>query len=135
MTLNVGDTLPSIAMVADPATMAIWAPILRDPNPIHLDPAAVRAKGLGDRVINQGPINLAYLMNALQNAFLGGTIISMETRFLDNVFGGETVTTHGTVSQVSVEGGRRLTQVALQLIAEGRGPVLSGTATMSQPIA
>ncbi|MHB8736479.1 MAG: MaoC/PaaZ C-terminal domain-containing protein, partial [Terriglobales bacterium] len=36
----------------DPEKMKIFAVVLDDPNPIHLDPAAVRAAGLGDRVIS-----------------------------------------------------------------------------------
>lgn len=134
MSPKVGDTLPALTMVADPATMAAWAPILRDPNPIHLDPAAVRARGLGDRVINQGPINVAYLINALLAAFPGGTITALETRFLDNVFAGDTVTTRGTVVEAGERDGRLLARCALELVVEGRGPVLSGSATVARPI-
>ena len=72
------------------ADMQEWAQVLRDPNPIHLDPRAVAARGLGDRVINQGPANLAYIIAMLQAAFPGGgcsrwmcvilTMFSRETR-------------------------------------------------------
>ena len=42
----------------NPEKMKIFAAIARDPNPIHWDRAAVAERGLGDRLINQGPINL-----------------------------------------------------------------------------
>ena len=48
--------------------MKTFAVALADPNPIHLDPEAVKAAGLGDRVINQGPAGLGYLLNMLHEA-------------------------------------------------------------------
>ena len=45
--------------------MKLMAALLHDPNPIHLDPEAVRGLGMGDRVVNQGPANQAYLVNML----------------------------------------------------------------------
>ena len=48
-----------------PEKMKIFAAIARDPNPIHWDRAAVAERGLGDRLINQGPINLGYVVNML----------------------------------------------------------------------
>ena len=71
--------------------MREWAEVLRDPNPIHLDPKAVAAKGLGDRVINQGPANLAYIITALQAAYPGARLLSLDVRYLDNVFAGDVV--------------------------------------------
>ena len=128
MTYAVGDALPEFTVLAvDPEAMKQWAVFLADPNPIHLDAAVVKAKGLGDRVINQGPANVAYLINMLMTAFPGGRIAAMDTRFLDNVYGGDTVTARGTVT--AVEG----TSVSCEftLDVEGRGPVNSGTATIA----
>ena len=48
-----------------PEKMKIFAALARDPNPIHWDRAAVAERGLGDRLINQGPINLGYVVNML----------------------------------------------------------------------
>ena len=45
--------------------MKTLAAILRDPNPIHWDQEEVVRRGLGNRVINQGPTNLGYVMNML----------------------------------------------------------------------
>jgi acyl dehydratase len=127
MSYAVGDSLPPFVINSvSPAAMKEWAVFLADPNPIHLDVEVVKAKGLGDRVINQGPINVAYLMNMLLAAFPGGRIESMDTRFLDNVYGGDTVTASGRVTAVD---GRRVS-CDISLDVEGRGTVNAGTATV-----
>jgi acyl dehydratase len=90
--MNIGDTLPPFRIPAvDPEAMKTWAVALHDPNAIHLDRAAVAAKGLGDRLINQGPANLAYVINMLRAAFPGGAIRSLDVRYVDNVFEGDDV--------------------------------------------
>ena len=126
MSYAVGDALPPFEIVADPEAMKQWAVFLADPNPIHLDVAVVKAKGLGDRVINQGPANVAYLINMLLAAFPGGRIEAMDTRFLDNVYGGDRVVASGTVTSVDAD---RI-GCAFTLDVEGRGTVNSGTATI-----
>ena len=127
MSYAVGDMLKPF--VVDPVSteaMKQWAVFLADPNPIHLDPKAVQAKGLGDKVINQGPINVAYLMNLLLLAFPGGRIETMESRFLDNLYGGERAVASGRVETIE---GDRIT-CSLTLDVEGRGPVNAATATV-----
>nr|ART35586.1 A54 [uncultured bacterium] len=127
MSYSVGDALPPFIIESvSPDAMKDWAVFLADPNPIHLDVEVVKAKGLGDKVINQGPINVAYMMNMLMAAFPGGRIESMDSRFLDNVYAGDKVVASGTVTAV---GGNRI-DCAFTLDAEGRGTVNSGTATV-----
>jgi 3-hydroxybutyryl-CoA dehydratase len=123
----VGDALPpfEIAQVS-PEAMRDWSVFLADPNPIHLDVAVVKAKGLGDKRINQGPINVAYMMNMLMAAFPGCRIETMDSRFLDNVYEGDRVTASGSVTAVT---GNRVS-CALTLDVDGRGTVNSGTATI-----
>ena len=54
MSATVGSKLIPIRIDAiSTETMKDWAVFLRDPNPIHLDVDVVKAKGLGDAVINQ----------------------------------------------------------------------------------
>ena len=131
MTYAVGDALPPFTIErVDPDAMKEWAVFLADPNPIHLDPAAVSAKGLGHAVINQGPANVAYVVNMLLAAFPGGRIAALDSRFLDNVFGGEKVVATGQVTAVD---GARI-DCAFSLDAQGRGPVNAGTATVLLPI-
>jgi 3-hydroxybutyryl-CoA dehydratase len=127
MSHKVGDALPPFVIEhVSPDAMKAWAVFLADPNPIHLDVEVVKAKGLGDRVINQGPANVAYMMNMLMAAFPGATIAAMDSRFLDNVYGGDTVTAQGSITAID---GNRIS-CAFTLDVEGRGSVNSGTATL-----
>jgi 3-hydroxybutyryl-CoA dehydratase len=129
--MNVGDTLEPFRIASvSPEGMKAWAKFLHDPNPIHLDPAVVKAKGLGDRVINQGPANLAYLINMLQRAIPNGRIESLEVRYVDNVFGGEAVEAGGTVKDVSADGSKRRISCEVWLRADARA-VLTGTAVVA----
>jgi len=131
----VGDLLRPFRIASvSPEGMKAWARFLHDPNPIHLDPAMVKAKGLGDRVINQGPANLAYLINMLQNAIPNGFIESLEVRYVDNVFGGEAVEAGGTVKDIAVHAVTRRISCDVWLRAEARAAVLTGTATVVIPV-
>jgi 3-hydroxybutyryl-CoA dehydratase len=78
-------------MKVDPEHIRVLAEALEDPNPIHLDPDAVSRLGLGDRVINQGPANCAYVVNKLRETFPGGRITAFDVRLMANVFGGDEV--------------------------------------------
>lgn len=130
--MNVGDALKPFRIASVSLDgMKAWAKFLHDPNPIHLDPAVVKAKGLGDRVINQGPANLAYLINMLQAAIPNGFIESLEVRYVDNVFGGEAVEAGGTVKEISTHGSKRRIACEVWLRAAARGAVLTGTATVA----
>jgi acyl dehydratase len=128
MSYAAGDTLPPFVVESVSAeAMKDWSVFLADPNPIHLDVDVVKAKGLGDRVINQGPINVAYVMNMLTTAFPGGRIEAMDSRFLDNVYAGDRVIASGAVTAVE---GERI-QCTFTLEVEGRGAVNTGTATIT----
>jgi acyl dehydratase len=127
MSYAVGDALPPFVIESvSPAAMKDWAVFLADPNPIHLDVAVVKAKGLGDKVINQGPANVAYMMNMLMAAFPGGRIATMDSRFLDNVYGGDRAVASGTITAM------RGNEIACEfsLTVDGRGTVNTGTATI-----
>ena len=125
MSHAVGDALPPFTIESvSPEAMKQWAVFLADPNPIHLDVEVVKAKGLGDRVINQGPVNVAYMMNMLMRAFPGGRIKSMDSRFLDNVYGGDRVVVTGRITMI--EG--NIVTCEFSLDVDGRGTVNSGTA-------
>ena len=66
-----GSELVPFVIEASPQSMREWSVFLADPNQIHLEVEAVKALGLGDRLINQGPANLAYVMNLLAANFPG----------------------------------------------------------------
>lgn len=127
MSYNVGDELPPFTIPSvSPEAMKQWAVFLADPNPIHLDVEVVKAKGLGDRVINQGPINVAYMMNMLMAAFPGCKIETMDSRFLDNVYGEDKAIASGKIT--AIENNKISCEFTLDV--EGRGTVNSGTATV-----
>lgn len=127
---TIGDTLPPFRHLVDPEAMKVWAVALHDPNPIHLDVEVVKAQGLGDRVINQGPANVAYLINMLHRAFPGGRVSNLVVRFGDNVYGGETVEASGTVTAATEQDGVARIECDLTLVADGGRPVMSGTASV-----
>jgi len=95
--MKAGDAIPVRVHEAEARQMAVLAEILRDPNPIHLDSRAAAAAGLGDRVINQGPANLAYVMDLLSETFPGFRLGAIESRYLGNVRAGDRVEAGGVV--------------------------------------
>lgn len=123
-----GDSLPVWRHRVQAAAMVPIAEILRDPNPIHLDPAAVAAVGLGDRVINQGPANLAYVINMLATAFPEHRLESLESRFLANVRADDRVEAGGTIAEIS---GDRIT-CDLWLEIEGSGLAVKTRAVLAR---
>ncbi|MFV3077114.1 MaoC family dehydratase [Niveispirillum fermenti] len=126
---TVGSELPAFTVTVSARTMCDWALYLRDPNPIHLDPDFVRARGLGDRVINQGPANLAYIINMLAGAFPGARIASLESRFVDNAYDGDRLTAGGRV--VETDGRQAICDV--WLTADGDRPIIQGRAVILPP--
>jgi 3-hydroxybutyryl-CoA dehydratase len=136
MTPVAGDLLKPFRIAnVSPETMKSWAKVLRDPNPIHLDPKAVMAMGLGDRVINQGPVNLAYVISMLYGAFPGSRLELLDVKYVANVFGGDAVESSGKVTAVEQVDGVTKVTCEIWLRAETRGPVISGTATVVLPFA
>ncbi len=126
-TIKAGYSLPPFVIESvSPDAMRDWSVFLADPNPIHLDVEVVKGKGLGDKRINQGPINVAYMMNMLMAAFPGCRIESIDSRFLDNVYEGDRAVASGEVT--AVEGNR--VSCNLKLDVDGRGTVNAGTATI-----
>lgn len=135
MQLEVGAALPPLRVdYVSPEVMKIWAPILHDPNPIHLDREVVKAKGLGDLLINQGPINLGYIMDMLHAAFPGGTIEAITNRFVDNVYESDGLTASGTITGIEDEGSIRRIQCEFRLAADKRADVITGKATLALPV-
>lgn len=74
-----------------------------DPNAIHFDAALVSRLGLGERPINQGPANLAYLYNMLADSFPGCEVTSLTARMIGSVFVGDTIFVSGRVTHVARE--------------------------------
>jgi 3-hydroxybutyryl-CoA dehydratase len=130
--VTVGASLPVYTVAAvDPQNMKLWAGFLRDPNPIHLDRQAVRAQGLGDKVINQGPANLAYLITMLQRAFPHAVLESLDVRYAGMVYGGDAVEAGGCIREVAVGETQSRVTCDISLRADGREGVITGVAVLS----
>ena len=128
---SVGDALPAWRIDSvSPENMRRLAETLRDPNPIHLDPAAVAKLGLGDRVINQGPANLAYIVNMLHATFPGAQLLQLDARFLANVFGGDAVEAGGRVTAIDTVANGTKISCDTWLNVDGRGPAVSAQAQL-----
>lgn len=129
--LDVGQSLgPWRIDAISPADIRELAQILRDPNPIHLDPAAVAKLGLGERVINQGPANLAYIINMLSAAIPAARLVELDARFLANVFAGDTVEAGGKVTSVERTAGGTRIGCEVWLNVASRGAAVAGNALL-----
>lgn len=127
--LTAGQQLePFVIEAVDPQRMKTMVAILQDPNPIHYDPEVTSKLGLGDRPVNQGPINLTWLIESVSR-FVGGPerLAHIKVRFLGNVFAGERFECTGEVRSVDTDAGEAVIEV--NATADGRS-VLGGMATV-----
>ena len=68
MNIKTDDEIPSLDIPSvDPQRMKTMAALLRDPYPIHWDAEGNEKMGIKGNVVNQGPLNLSYLVNMLMN--------------------------------------------------------------------
>ena len=134
MKVEVGDAIPEWEMPrVQPERMRTMAAILRDPNPVHWDTRVVAAMGLGERVINQGPLGLGYMVNML-HAWLGpGCVRRIVMRFPAPVFGGDRIIARGRVTAVVEHEGARFADCDIWLHREGTPNPLEGTARVQLP--
>lgn len=110
--------------------MRTLAELLADPNPIHVDRDAVAELGLGTRLINQGPANVAYILNMLRESAPSAQLTSLTVRFLSNVFERDRVEAASEVLRVERVGDEERATCAVWLDAgEGRRAV-EGMATL-----
>ena len=131
MNVQVGDAIPSWSMDrVDPARMKTMAAILRDPYPVHWDPSANAAMGLGGRVINQGPLNLGYVVNMLL-AWAGPACIRRLTvSFGRPVLDGDRVVAGGRVLALDEHDGELRAQCDVWLDRDGEH-VVGGMAVVA----
>ncbi len=132
MTVDVGTSLPPWEVPAVSAEkMKTMAALLNDPTAIHFDVATVTALGMGDRPINQGPLNMGYVMNAV-TGWAGGAdrLRSLRVRFLGPVLAGQHLRVTGTVSAVREVDGETLAECDVTLGVVGGDPAVSGSATV-----
>ncbi|MFC8663056.1 MaoC/PaaZ C-terminal domain-containing protein [Streptomyces sp. NPDC057199] len=125
--VEVGTPLPRWGVAAvDPARMKVLALLLRDPNPIHFDVAAARRSGMPG-LVNQGPSNMAMLVNAVQRAFPSGRLTGLRMRLTGRVLAGQAVEVVGEVVEVGTSPAGMTVVCRVRLVAEG-STVLQGEA-------
>jgi acyl dehydratase len=131
---QVGTKIPPFTMddITMPRIEALME-LMNDVNPVHDDPDVIARRGLRGPV-NQGPANLAYIVNML--TLWAGPEMELERfdfRFLDTVAPGDTVVARGVVTGVEVSAGRR--RIACQVWLERDGVrAVDGTATIAVPV-
>jgi acyl dehydratase len=128
MDVAVGDLVPEWTVDGvDAARMKTMAALLRDPYPVHWDRAGNAAIGLPGRVINQGPLNLSYIVNMLL-AWAGPTCVRRLTvSFAQPVLDGDCVVAGGRVTALEHLNHETLAHCDVWLARE-RTNVVSGTA-------
>lgn len=132
MTVETGTEIPSWRLdEVLGSQMRLYAAIARDPNPIHFDRAEAAKRGLGDRCVTQGPLNLAYIMNMI-NAWMGPeSLREIAIRFTANVFEGDSVVAGGVVTGVRDDGGERVADCDVWLEKADGTRTVQGTATVA----
>lgn len=127
----VGDSIPPWTMDSvDPARMKTMAAILRDPYPVHWDRSANERLGLGGRVINQGPLNLGYIVNMLHAWSGPGSVRRLTVSFGRPVLDGDTVATGGTVVALDEVGGETHATCDVWLERDGER-IVTGSAVVA----
>lgn len=121
--------LPAVS----PEKMKIFAAIARDPNPIHWDRAAVAERGLGDRLINQGPTNLGYVINMLLVWAGPASLRELTIRFTSNVFDGDQIVAGGVVTAIREDQDGRIAECDVWLDRGDGTRALAGTASVALP--
>ena len=135
MSIEEGQSLPSrIVERVDPEKMKLLSALMRDPNPIHFDRGAIAQLGMGDKTVNQGPSNMAYVLSML-GQWAGGSdrIIHYRFRFLGNVFEGDRLEASGIVISVRERNDGLEVDCSLSLSVVGGTEVLTGTGTVLLP--
>ncbi|HJL53459.1 MAG TPA: MaoC family dehydratase [Arenicellales bacterium] len=133
--ISVGSEFPHFDIgIVDAEKMKTMAILIQDPNPIHWDVEAVRRLGLGDKPINQGPNNMAYVVNALVS-WVGGIekFRNLKVRFLGNVYAGDRLTVVGSVADIDEVKGDTLATCDVQLVRGNIGDedvVMAGQASV-----
>ena len=130
--VEVGTELPVYEVSSVSAEkMKTMAALLSDPTPIHWDVETLRALGMGDRPVNQGPLNMGYVMNAV-TAWAGGPerLRRLRVRFLGTVLAGQHLRVRATVTALRAEEGTQLADCDVVLQVVGGDAVVSGSATV-----
>lgn len=130
-----GDEIPPWTMeIVDPARMKTMAAILRDPYTVHWDRAGNDRLAIGPRVVNQGPLNVGYIVNMLIAWAGPGCVCRLTLAFGRPVLDGDSVTAQGVVAHVDTVDGEAQATCDVWLDRAGE-QVVTGTAVVRLPMA
>tara|TARA_B100000482_G_scaffold32326_1_gene20568 strand:- start:409 stop:813 length:405 start_codon:yes stop_codon:yes gene_type:complete len=110
-----GDSLENWNFTVIQENMDLWAEILNDPNPIHLDVNSVKLLGLGEKTINQGHANIAYIINAINYNFPESEIIKLNNKMTDSIVEGDKITVSGYIENIVEKNKKIIITCQLQL--------------------
>jgi acyl dehydratase len=128
----VNDELPEWTLDhVDPGSMKVLALLLADPNPLHYDVEAARRAGFAERV-NQGPSNMAMLLNMLRAAFPDGRVSRLRVQLRGTVLAGQGVRAGGRIVRRERVAGREAVTCEVHLDGPDGARVLTGEATVLQ---
>ena len=110
-----------------------WSSVLNDPNPIHLDNKTVKKLGLVDKCINQGPANIAYILNCISSNFKDYQLIEVKNKLNGNVFSGDKIVVEGKISDIENHENFLIISLFLVLNTQNQSSVLLTEAKIRIP--
>jgi acyl dehydratase len=127
---KVGDTLPEISRATGFHNWNRYAAVNYEFVPIHMDDDAGKAAGMGG-AFGMGNLQWSYLHIMLRNWLGGdGRIERMGVQFRSPNVKGQTVTTHGTVTAIREEGGKKYIDLEVWTDNQNGDKMAPGTATV-----
>jgi acyl dehydratase len=133
--MSADEVLPEWALAeVDPEKMKVLALLLADPNPLHFDPAVAPRLGVAERPVNQGPSNMAMLVNLLRAAYPRGRLRRLTVQLRGSVVAGQSVRATGRVTGRERQGTTETVRCEVALEVDGGRLVLSGEAEVEVPV-
>ena len=133
MNYKLGQNLIEWSFKIKQECLIVWSEVLDDPNPIHLNKNKVKDLGLGNNCINQGPANVAYIINCISKNFHKFELVSIKNKFKGNVFSGDNVTVTGLISSVNNCDETIYLTLDLYLNTQNKKGVVESTAVIKIP--
>ena len=133
MKLKVGDKIEDWSYTVKQENLVDWSNFLNDPNPIHLNQNKVKELGLGNNCINQGPANIAYILNCISSNFKDYQLIEVKNKLNGNVFSGDKIVVEGKISDIENHENFLIISLLLGLNTQNQSSVLLTEAKIRIP--
>ena len=133
MKYKIGQKLEKWSFVVRQENLVTWSKVLNDPNPIHFDNSKVKELGFGNKCINQGPANIAYIINCISSNFPEYRLIEIKNKLNGNVFSDDKITVDGQISNIENKKNYSFISLLLDLHTQNQNNVLSSNALIKLP--